>query len=80
MNTPLTGVGIAVTDFVFTTDKRRESEDILAKLDIPYQINLFSDVDHGFAVRCELSQRRQKIAKEAAFAQAVQWFDAYLKE
>ncbi|KAK3398804.1 Alpha/Beta hydrolase protein [Sordaria brevicollis] len=70
----------AVQDFVFTTEKRHESEVILDNMDIPYQINLFSDVSHGFAVRCDLSKRRHKIAKEAAFEQAVQWFDAYLKD
>lgn len=73
-------IAAAVKDFVFTTEKRHESEEILAKLDIPYQINLFSDVEHGFSVRCDISQPRQKIAKEAAFTQAVQWFDSYLKQ
>lgn len=73
-------IAAAVKDFVFTTDKRHESEEILAKLDIPYQINLFSHVDHGFSVRCDLSIKEQKIAKEGAFFQAVQWFDAYLKD
>lgn len=69
----------AVRDFVFTTEKRRESEDILDKLDVPYQINLFADVDHGFSVRCDLSKPRQKFAKEQAFAQAVAWFNEYIK-
>ena len=46
---------------------------------IPYQINLFSDVVHGFAVRGDLSKPRQKFAKEQAFLQAVHWFDEYLK-
>ena len=47
---------------------------------MPFQINLFSDVEHGFAVRCDLSQRRQRFAKENAFGQAVAWFDEYVKE
>ena len=65
---------------MFNTEKRRESEDILDKLEIPYQINLFSDVEHGFAVRCDMDKSRQRFAKEQAFAQAVAWFDQYLKE
>lgn len=69
-----------VKDAVFNTEKRRESENILAKLEIPYQINLFSDVEHGFAVRCDTDKPRQRFAKEQAFAQAVAWFDQYLKE
>lgn len=73
-------IAAAVKDFVFTTEKRHESEQILAGLDVPYQINLLSHVDHGFSVRCDLSVKEQKIAKEAVFIQAVQWFDAYLRE
>jgi hypothetical protein len=42
-------------------------------------MNLFSDVEHGFAVRCDLSKRRQKWAKEQAFFQSVAWFDEYVK-
>lgn len=41
----------AVKDFVFTTKKWHESDAVLAGLDVPYQINLFSHVDDGFSVR-----------------------------
>ena len=68
-----------VRDIVFTAAKRRESEEILDKKDIPYQINVFSDVEHGFAMRCNLSEPRQKFAKEQAFTQAVNWLDEYVK-
>lgn len=44
----------------------------------PYQINLYSGVVHGFAVRCDLSKKIEKFSKEQAFLQAVQWFDEYL--
>lgn len=44
-----------------------------------YQINLFSGVEHGFAVRGDVSKRHIKFAKEQAFLQAVNWFDQYLK-
>ncbi|KAJ6072864.1 hypothetical protein N7467_010949 [Penicillium canescens] len=71
-------IAAAVRDIVFTSAKRHESEEILDKLDVPHQINLFSDVEHGFAVRCDLSKPRQKFAKEQVFAQAVAWFDQYL--
>ncbi|OOQ82259.1 dienelactone hydrolase family protein [Penicillium brasilianum] len=73
-------IAAAVRDFIFTTAKRHESEEILDSLDVPYQINMFSDVEHGFSVRCDLSKPRQKFAKEQAFSQAVAWFDQYLKE
>ncbi|OJZ86999.1 hypothetical protein ASPFODRAFT_188892 [Aspergillus luchuensis CBS 106.47] len=69
-----------VVDPVFTTTNRHESEGILARVGVPFQINLFSDVEHGFAVRCDPAEPRQIFAKEAAFEQAVAWFDRYAKE
>ncbi|RMJ02447.1 hypothetical protein CDV36_015288 [Fusarium kuroshium] len=74
---PLT-IAAAEDDFMFPPDKRKESEEILGKLDIPTQINLYLGNSHGFAVRCDLSVSRQKLAKEAAFMQAVLWFDTLL--
>lgn len=47
---------------------------------IPYQMTLYSGVEHGFAVRGDISKPDIKFAKEAAFLQAVQWFDEYLKK
>jgi hypothetical protein len=46
---------------------RHESEDILVKARQPWQINLFSGVVHGFAVRADLTDSQQKWAKEQAF-------------
>ncbi|KAF2257774.1 alpha/beta-hydrolase [Lojkania enalia] len=72
-------IAAAETDQIFPAEKRHETEAILQKMSIPYQINLFSDVEHGFAVRSDLSKPRQKFAKEQAFFQAVHWFDEYVK-
>lgn len=66
------------TDSIFTTQLRHESEDTLIKAGQPWQINLFSGVAHGFAVRGDLNVKIQKWAKEQAFAQAVAWFNQYL--
>lgn len=66
------------TDSIFPTPKRHESEDILAKTGQPYQINLFSGVEHGFAVRADISNPINRFAKESAFTQAVAWFNQYL--
>jgi dienelactone hydrolase len=67
------------TDHIFPTEKRRQTEDILFDMDIPWQINLFSDVTHGFAVRSSLEEEQQRWAKEQAFQQAVHWFDRFVK-
>ncbi|KAI9772099.1 MAG: hypothetical protein M1840_001387 [Geoglossum simile] len=66
-------------DDVFTVEQRHKSEAILREIDVPYQINLFSKVTHGFTVRGDPSVRIIRWSKEQAFYQAVQWFDEYLK-
>ncbi|RMX80934.1 hypothetical protein D0867_16334 [Hortaea werneckii] len=72
-------IAAAETDAIFPAEKRRESEDILKNMDLPYQMSLYSDVEHGFAVRADMSNKRAKFAKEAAFLQHVQWFDEFVK-
>ncbi|KAI3324438.1 dienelactone hydrolase [Xylariaceae sp. AK1471] len=71
-------ISAAETDTIFPAEKRYRSEEILKEGGQPYQINLFSGVVHGFAVRGDISKKDQKFAKEQAFYQAVQWFDNYL--
>jgi dienelactone hydrolase len=66
------------TDRAFPPDKRHTSETILQELKVPYQINLYSGVQHGFAVRGDLSNREVTYAKEQAFLQAVYWFNEHL--
>jgi dienelactone hydrolase len=51
----------------------------LADLKYPYQINLYSGVSHGFAVRSDLTNKLAKYAKEQAFYQAIFWFDEHVK-
>ncbi|KAF2101625.1 dienelactone hydrolase family protein [Rhizodiscina lignyota] len=69
----------AETDHIFPAEKRHESEVILKDTKLPYQIFLFSGVEHGFAVRSDITQRHIKLAKEQAFLQAVHWFDEFVK-
>jgi dienelactone hydrolase len=71
-------ISAAETDAIFPNEKRHRSEEILKKAGYPYQINLFSQVEHGFAVRGDPAIRVQRFAKEQAFLQAVTWFDEYL--
>jgi dienelactone hydrolase len=68
------------TDAIFTVAKRHETEEILKNHTVPYQLFLYSDVEHGFAVKGDLSHAKGKFAKEQAFLQAVYWFDEYVKK
>ncbi|GAW13827.1 hypothetical protein ANO14919_032170 [Xylariales sp. No.14919] len=71
-------IAAAETDHIFPNEKRHRSEEILKEVGQPYQINLYSGVVHGFAVRADITKKDQKFAKEQAFIQAVQWFDNFL--
>ncbi|KAI0165446.1 putative cytoplasm protein [Hypoxylon sp. FL1284] len=71
-------IAAAETDSIFTPELRHKSEVILAKGGFPYQITLYSQTAHGFSVRLETSKKAEKLAKEQAFVQAVNWFDAWL--
>ena len=78
MKGPL-AISAAETDPIFPSEKRHETEVILKELGLPYQINLYSGVEHGFALRADLKNRVATYAKESAFLQAVQWFQEHLK-
>ncbi|KAF4496129.1 hydrolase dienelactone hydrolase [Fusarium agapanthi] len=71
-------IAAAQTDSVFPAKLRHRSEEILIETGKPFQINLFSGVEHGFAVRGDPDDPAQRFAKEQAFFQALQWFNNYL--
>lgn len=67
-------------DAIFSAEKRRETEEILRELSVPYQIFLYSDTEHGFAVKGDLTSAKSRFAKEQAFLQAVNWLDEFIKK
>jgi dienelactone hydrolase len=71
-------IAAAERDPIFAPEKRHHSEEILSKTGLPYELSLYSGVEHGFAVRCDLRVKSQKYAKEQAFLRAVAWFDEHL--
>ncbi|KAF2664928.1 dienelactone hydrolase family protein [Microthyrium microscopicum] len=73
-------IGAAENDIIFTTPKRHEAEGILSKSNIPFQISLYGSTAHGFGVRGNMTNKREKYAKEEAYLQAVRWFDTWLKD
>lgn len=71
-------IAAAEIDPIFPASLRHKSEGLLVKTGQPYQLTLFSGVEHGFGIRGDPDVRVQKFAREQAFAQAVTWFDEYL--
>jgi dienelactone hydrolase len=66
------------TDSAFPAEKRRQTEAILQKKGLPYQISLYGGTSHGFGVRVNITNKKEKFAKEEAYLQAVRWFDSWL--
>lgn len=58
---------------------RSSTEATLIKGGKTYQTNLYAGAAHGFAVRTNLTDPRQRFAQESAYVQAVRWFDAWIK-
>lgn len=47
-------------DHTFPTDSRNKAIDILQKAGKPYQLQVFSGVEHGFALRCNLDSKYER--------------------
>ncbi|KAL5314397.1 hypothetical protein ACEPPN_018823 [Leptodophora sp. 'Broadleaf-Isolate-01'] len=62
-----------------TPAQRAAAEAIFTSTNITFQTNLYSNAEHGFAVRTNLSDPQKAFAQESAYFQAVRWFDAWVK-
>ncbi|CAG8959886.1 hypothetical protein HYFRA_00013158 [Hymenoscyphus fraxineus] len=62
-----------------TPTQRAAAETIFQSKNATYQTSLYSNAEHGFAVRTDLSVPMKKFAQEAAYFQAVNWFDHWVK-
>ncbi|PMD34388.1 alpha/beta-hydrolase, partial [Hyaloscypha variabilis F] len=62
-----------------TPAQRSAAEAIFQGNNATYETTLYSGVEHGFAVRTDLTDKRKKFAQESAYFQAVRWFDAWIK-
>ncbi|VUC29391.1 unnamed protein product [Clonostachys rosea] len=73
-------VAAAETDDAMPAERRHGIEEQLLKTGQTYSMALYSGTMHGFGVRANVSDPVQRFAKEAAFFQAVRWFDAWASE
>ncbi|OLN96696.1 Protein AIM2-like protein 7 [Colletotrichum chlorophyti] len=68
------GLANAENDPAFPLQQQTETNNILGQLGHGFAASLYSGVEHGFAVRANLSDPEQKFAKEEAFSQAARFF------
>ncbi|KAJ5743423.1 hypothetical protein N7533_010525 [Penicillium manginii] len=69
---------VPVTDSLFMPEQRRRAVEIMTEGKKKYNMQIFSNVAHGFASRAFLSDPYEKWAKEQSFKSFVQWFDFWL--
>lgn len=63
-----------------TPENRTNIEEIFFDGNKTYQTSLYSNAEHGFAVRTDLSVKQKAFAQEGAYFQAVRWLDAWVTE
>lgn len=71
-------IAAAEKDHIFKKQHRDITEEILKTSGVPWQINLYSNVRHGFAVRRAVDTKEEVYGKKQAFIQAACWFEEHL--
>ncbi|KAI9069681.1 alpha/beta-hydrolase [Trametes sanguinea] len=64
----------AEVDHTFPVESRRRAEDLLVEQKAKYYIQVFSGVEHGFALRGDMSVPIQRWAKEESARGILNWF------
>ncbi|KAI0000272.1 dienelactone hydrolase [Xylariaceae sp. FL0662B] len=70
-------VAAADMDDLMPPERRAQIESLLFDTGLAYTLALYGGTSHGFGVRANVSDPKQKFGKEEAFNQAVRWFDAW---
>ncbi|CCE94292.1 protein AIM2 TDEL_0H04330 [Torulaspora delbrueckii] len=70
-------ISAAENDSIFPPELRHQSEAKLAEIGARYQLDLFSGVSHGFAVRGDTSDPVVRYAKEKALVDQIYWFNHF---
>ncbi|CAK7205273.1 hypothetical protein SEUCBS139899_008040 [Sporothrix eucalyptigena] len=71
-------VAAAETDAMMPAARRTEITSLMQKSGKEYSFAVYGGTSHGFGVRVNVTDPRQKFAKEEAFLQAVRWFSVWL--
>lgn len=67
-------------DHTFDTESRRRAIDIIQNGKTPYQLQLFSGVEHGFALRGDMNNPYERYVKEQSLKGIIEWFDFWLSQ
>lgn len=67
-------ISAAEVDPIFTTELRHKTEETLVDIGATYELDLFSGVLHGFAVRGDIKHEPTLYAMKKALADQLAWF------
>lgn len=70
-------ISAAEVDHTFSMEVRHAAEKALTAKNARFQLDIFSGVSHGFAVRGDMSDPAVKYAKEKVIADQLTWFAQY---
>ncbi|KAK6953267.1 hypothetical protein Daesc_005568 [Daldinia eschscholtzii] len=70
-------IAAADADDMTPPARRSQIEALLLETGFPYSLALYGGTQHGFGVRANVSDPKQKFGKEEAFFQAIRWFNAW---
>ncbi|RJE19137.1 Dienelactone hydrolase family [Aspergillus sclerotialis] len=66
------------TDSLFMPEQRNRAVELMTNGKKRFNMQVFSDLGHGFASRAFLSDPYEKWAKEQSFKSFIEWFDLWL--
>ncbi|KAI4859812.1 alpha/beta-hydrolase [Hypoxylon rubiginosum] len=70
-------IAAADADDMTPAERRTKIEALLLDTGFPYTLALYGGTSHGFGVRANVTDPKQKFGKEEAFFQAIRWFGAW---
>ncbi|KAI1759204.1 alpha/beta-hydrolase [Hypoxylon sp. FL1150] len=70
-------IAAADADDMTPAERRTQIEALLLETGMPYTLALYGGTSHGFGVRANVTDPKQKFGKEEAFFQAIRWFGAW---
>ncbi|KAJ5698351.1 hypothetical protein N7462_000356 [Penicillium macrosclerotiorum] len=70
----------AKEDHTFNQEARRAAVDVLNSGEKIYQLQVFSGVEHGFALRGNMEDAYERYVKEQSLKSIVEWFDFWLSQ
>lgn len=74
-----TCIAVGDSDSLLPDSENTKIKDIMdKKTDVPSEVTVYEDQVHGFVLRGDWSDEKDKKAMDAAAQQGVQWFQKYL--